>query len=277
MALCYQEFRPSPPLHDTILAFWSVVGDGSSVPSPTILPDAYIEIVLNLGDPVELSGSSFAGRQPDRVVVGLLERAISMHYGKRVRTFGIRLHPARAAGFLGVAASEIANKLTPLARMAPGFDARIAGWTRGDADPDSPHDRSVLEGLLDEQRRTSLAGDRLVVRAVDRLLDADHPVTVVRLARELGVTPRHLHRRFSATVGAPPKRLERLARFARTWQQATMGPAAGWAELAYANGYADQAHLVREFRAFGATPPAHLFTPEWYGETTIRRTRAPEP
>jgi len=45
----------------------------------------------------------------------------------------------------------------------------------------------------------------------------------------------------------------------------------GWAELAYAHGYADQAHLVREFRAFGATPPTHLFTPEWYEATTVHR------
>jgi AraC-like DNA-binding protein len=96
-------------------------------------------------------------------------------------------------------------------------------------------------------------------------------MTVVDLAREFGVTPRHLHRRFVATVGAPPKRLERLARFARTWQQATLGPAATWTELAHANGYADQAHLIREFRAFGADPPAHLFTAEWYGTTSVRR------
>jgi AraC-like DNA-binding protein len=270
MSIGYQEFRPSPPLAETVLAFWSVAGEGSFVPSPTILPDAYVEIVLNLGDPVELLGSVFAGRQPDRVVVGLLERAIPMRYGKRVRTFGIRLHPARASGFLGVPAARIANTLTPLATLNPGCDAGIAAWLRAGADPDSTSDRAALEQLLAEQRQLPGA-DHLVVEAVDRLLAAEHPLAVVDIARQLGVTPRHLHRRFVATVGTPPKRLERLARFARTWQHATMGPPLGWAELAYANGYADQAHLVREFRAFGATPPAHLFTPEWYEETTIRR------
>src|SRR5262249_30972310 len=146
-------------------------------------------------------------------------------------------------------------------------------WLRGGADPDSDRDRAALESLLDEQQQRAPGSDLLVVRAVDRLLAVEHPLTVVRLARELKVTPRHLHRRFVKTVGIPPKRLERLARFARTWQHATMGPPVGWAELAYANGYADQAHLVREFRAFGATPPAHLFTPEWYGETTVTRAK----
>lgn len=274
MALVYQEWRPGDALRGTILTFWSVAGDGSAVPSPTVLPDAYVEIVINRGDPVTLLGRSFAGRQPARVVVGLLERAIPMRYGRQVRTLGIRLHPAKAAAFLGVAAAHLANKLTPLGRLARQCDARLAQWLRGDPQLESAQDRSALEALLAEQWRQSLGADRLVVRAVDRLLGAEDPVTVVHLARELGVTPRHLHRRFVATVGTAPKRLERLARFARTWQHATMGPTLGWAELAYAHGYADQAHLVREFRAFGANPPAHLFTPEWYEATTVQRASA---
>jgi AraC-like DNA-binding protein len=273
MALAYHEWRPRDALRETILTFWGVEGDGVSVPSPTILPDAYVEIVINLGEPVVLWGPSFKGQQPVRLVVGLLERAIQMRYGGRVLTLGIRLHPARAAGFLGVRAVHLANKVTPLGELSPRLDACLAEWLGGSPEPHSPRDRAGLEDLLEEQQRQSTpSADRLVVRAVDRLLGALQPLTVVRLARELGVTPRHLHGRFMATVGTPPKRLERLSRFARTWQQATMGPSLGWAELAYANGYADQAHLVREFRAFGATPPAHLFSPEWYEVTTVERT-----
>src|ERR1041385_4140812 len=107
MKLGYQEWRAADALRDAILTFWSVTGDGISVPSPVVLPDAYVEIVINLGDPVTLHGPCFDGRQPARAVVGLLERAIPMRYGRHVRTLGIRLHPARAAGFLGVAANRL--------------------------------------------------------------------------------------------------------------------------------------------------------------------------
>jgi AraC-like DNA-binding protein len=271
MALVYQEWPPGDALRGVILTFWSVDGEGSSVPTPTVLPDAYVEIVINLGDPVTLVGPISTGLQPARAVVGLLDRAIPMQYGERVRTLGIRLHPAWAAAFLNVAAADLANTLTPLGRLATECDARIERWLLDDPRLESVPDRAALEALLEEQRRMARPPDRLVVRAVDRLLAADDLVTVVHLARELGVTPRHLHRTFVATVGTAPKRLERLARFARAWQDATMGPALGWAELAYAHGYADQAHLVREFRAFGADPPAHLFTREWYESTTVRR------
>src|SRR5262245_49795890 len=113
--------------------------------------------------------------------------------------------------------------------------------------------------------------DNLIVRAVDRLLSADVPITVSAVAAESGLSARHLHRRFLDEVGVSPKRLERLARFARAWRQAIMGPPITWADLALANGYSDQSHLVREFQTFGARPPAHLFTAEWYGATTVTR------
>src|SRR5262245_35507292 len=113
--------------------------------------------------------------------------------------------------------------------------------------------------------------DNLIVRAVDRLLSADVPITVSAVAAEFGLSGRHLQRRFIDEVGVSPKRLERLARFARAWRQAVMGPPITWADLALANGYADQSHLVREFRTFGARPPAHLFTAEWYDVTNVTR------
>src|SRR5262249_37614650 len=69
MAIAYEEWPPGDALRGTILTFWAVEGDGSSVRSPTVLPDAYVEIVVNRGDAVRLLGPAFAGRQPARVVV----------------------------------------------------------------------------------------------------------------------------------------------------------------------------------------------------------------
>src|SRR5262249_16421215 len=97
MNIDYREWPPSAPLAGAILAYWRVAGDGRSVPSPPLLPDVYVEIVINLGAAVSLNGRAFHGNQPARTVVGLLETAIDMQYSEDVCTFGIRLHPARAA------------------------------------------------------------------------------------------------------------------------------------------------------------------------------------
>src|SRR5262245_22016295 len=99
MNVDYREWPPCAALNGVVLAYWRVAGDGTSVPSPTILPDAYVEIVINLGGVVILEGPAITGSQPARAVVGLLDKAIEMRYPTDVCTFGIRLHPARAAAF----------------------------------------------------------------------------------------------------------------------------------------------------------------------------------
>jgi AraC-like DNA-binding protein len=271
MNIDYQEWTPRAPLTGVVLAYWRVAGDGSAVPSPAILPDAYMEIVINLGGTVTLAGPAFNGTQPPRSVVGLLDAAVEMRYPPDVSTFGIRLHPARAAMFLGVPARTLVNAIRPLRDVSPTLDDQLSRVMEKQPRNDSQEGLDAIEAVLIEHYGRVPPTDDLIVRAVDRVLEADALVTIADIATELNVSPRHLQRRFVAEVGVSPKRLERLARFARAWRQAVMGPPLTWADLALANGYADQSHLVREFRTFGARPPAHLFTAEWYETTRVTR------
>src|SRR5262245_43867015 len=158
----YQEWRPCAALNDVVLACWRVAGDGTSVPSPTILPDAYVEIVLNLGDGVTLEGAAITGRQPERAVVGLLETAIEMHYPRDVCTFGIRLHPARAAAFLGVPAHSLMNKVSPLADISPRLDTQLARIVETQPRIESAAARDAVETVLTDHLRQVPPIDDLV-------------------------------------------------------------------------------------------------------------------
>src|SRR5580704_17504584 len=100
MGLSYEEWLPGPGLEGIVTAYWRVAGDGRGVPAPSILPDGHVELVVNRGDRVGISGPAFTGSQPERTVVGLLSRALRMEYVGVVDTFGIRFHPARGASFL---------------------------------------------------------------------------------------------------------------------------------------------------------------------------------
>lgn len=80
-------------------------------------------------------------------------------------------------------------------------------------------------------------------------------IVVSDLAVETGWSRRHLVNRFAIEFGLPPRDLIRLYRFGSALRFARTG--ASWTEVAAQAGYADQAHLSREFRAFaGRTPTA---------------------
>ena len=80
-----------------------------------------------------------------------------------------------------------------------------------------------------------------------------------RLADEVGWSHRHLIARFRRQVGLRPKMVARLVRFdglCRRLDQAGGRP--DWGRVAAEAGYADQAHLARDFRQFTGTTPTQF-------------------
>lgn len=72
---------------------------------------------------------------------------------------------------------------------------------------------------------------------------------------ETGYSPRRFHDLFVQWVGLAPKAFARLQRFRQVVDRAAAGREVPWAELARTGGYSDQAHLIREFRAFSGISP----------------------
>jgi AraC-like DNA-binding protein len=276
MDIRYDEWLPgSGGLAEIVTAYWRVLGDGSNVPSSTVLPDGHVEVVLNLRDPVGLAGPAYSGLQPDRCVVGPLSKALRLDYRGPVNTVGIRFHPARGAGFLGKAATELSERLLPLAQVCVALDRALAQLFIDHPDVEDEGCRHALDQVLLDQLPLGLVPDDEVIAAVDRLTGSDVMPLVREIAQASRISSRQLQRRFRAAVGMTPKRFVRVVRFARVWQLASMSPRNTWAALAAEHGFADQAHLVREFRAFGAEPPTHIFTSDWYEATEISRASGP--
>ncbi|TPM55248.1 helix-turn-helix transcriptional regulator [Mesorhizobium sp. B2-2-4] len=95
-----------------------------------------------------------------------------------------------------------------------------------------------------------------VAWAYDRILASGGRVRVSSLADRLGWSRKHLAGKFADATGIGPKTLSRIVRFNRALGLSRQ-QAGDWADIAADCGYADQAHLVREFRDLaGETPTA---------------------
>ncbi|MBJ3776510.1 helix-turn-helix domain-containing protein [Acuticoccus mangrovi] len=96
-----------------------------------------------------------------------------------------------------------------------------------------------------------------VRHALHDLLASGGRRPVAAIADDIGVSRQHLSACVRATLGLPPKAVGRIVRFQSACALAEGGGETGWAAIAVAAGYSDQAHLAREFRAFaGETPSA---------------------
>jgi AraC-like DNA-binding protein len=92
--------------------------------------------------------------------------------------------------------------------------------------------------------------------AYDRIVATGGRARISSIAGKLGWSRKHLASSFSNAIGIGPKTLSRIVRFNRALGLSRQ-QTADWAGIAADCGYADQAHLVREFRDLaGSTPTA---------------------
>lgn len=116
-----------------------------------------------------------------------------------------------------------------------------------------PRRISQLNALLLAFLKPHGEPDPQVSHAVQLIQATKGRASVVWLAEEANLSVSQLERRFQLRVGLGPKLLARQARAASLAAAAMSTP--DWARLAQEHGYADQAHLVREFHELmGLTP-----------------------
>jgi AraC-like DNA-binding protein len=94
----------------------------------------------------------------------------------------------------------------------------------------------------------------------DRIATDQELRRVAALAEVFGLPERRLQRLFAEYVGVSPKWVMRRARLLEAARRADAGDVVDWGALALDLGYADQAHLTRDFTATLGVPPARYAT-----------------
>ncbi len=94
-----------------------------------------------------------------------------------------------------------------------------------------------------------------VLRGIQSLTAPGYGRKVGGLARELGVSVRHLERKSLEYVGMPPKTLARVARFTRALQL-KQERLLTWTQIAHETSYHDHMHMIRDFREFAGEAPS---------------------
>jgi AraC-like DNA-binding protein len=167
----------------------------------------------------------------------------------------IMLTPLGARRLVGFPLAEIGDRLVDPVDLF-GAAARETVARLGEA---NSHSRRLA--ILEQEMTRAFArpGRPLapdLAFAMQRLRASAGRVGVAALAEEIGCSRKHLTMRFAHEFGMTPKLYARVLRFDRAVSRLRAGRVANFAELAALCGYADQAHLSRDFRAFAGSPPA---------------------
>jgi AraC-like DNA-binding protein len=97
--------------------------------------------------------------------------------------------------------------------------------------------------------------DAAVKQAIQLIIQDRGQVTVKHICSKLNLTERTFERRFINETGLSPKQFSRIIQFAQSLEQLAVQDFTKLTDVVYTNGYADQSHFIRVFKAFtGKTP-----------------------
>ena len=238
--------RPHPAVRGSAVRY-ADFGDRTAAPQETAeAPGGSVVVIVDLDTGWTVEGErfgSFAG--------GVYDRPVRVRHEGSCRGVQVDLEPTAVRALLGVPAGQLAHRTVALEDLL-GRDAVHLAERLHEA-PDAPARFAVLDVvLLRALGRARAEPHPDVARAWALLRASGGRIRIETLAARLGCSRRHLAKRFAEEVGVPPKVAARLIRFEQV--RAGLGRAS-LARLAAEHGYADQAHLAREFRALAGVPP----------------------
>jgi len=228
MAILYREQAPPAPVESVLECAWISTADGGGE-AAVVRPDGCMDLIFD-GTKIEL--------------VGAMTVTQRFAVNAPVRLHGLRFHSGWLAALMGIDAAAHTDRSLDLRDVDSKLDrAMRPAFAAGT--------NAVFEAI------GAWTGRRAAPKAALRALDwarARHGAAKVDwLAGQCGLSERQFRRQTIEQTGLPPKLLFRIWRFRRARALAGRIP---WAGLAAVCGYADQSHLIRDWREFTGDTPA---------------------
>src|SRR6266496_4002865 len=213
--------EPSEALAPFVDYYWIPRWDlrGRPPHEQTILPHPNVHLVF------EASGAG---------IFGVDRRLFTRSLSGLGLAFGIRFTAGGFRPFWEAPISQLTDRVVPAARLF------------------GPRAEKTRQSVMPE--RDPLAEQAAAL--VSRITDDPGLRRVDQLSASSGLTVRTLQRLFADYVGVSPKWVMRRARLHEAAERADSGDPVDWAALASDLGYADQAHLTRDFTVTIGVPPA---------------------
>lgn len=246
------------------------------------LPSPYLTVIFSLDDGVESASSreALASAAPAPIIAAGLHSRTSF-VRQRHGQLGIQLavHPLAAPALFGLPAAELSvteyDGRTALGRHATTMQEQLT---------ETGEWRAAF-GLVGEHLMRSLSARHREIRSEVRhawhlLAVSDGHAPIAEVAQRVGLSSRHLGTLFDREIGQSPKTVAQLFRFQRAVTEIHHAVAAqrsvDLATIAACSGYADQAHLSRDFVDRLGVPPSRWLSEEFRNLQDHALTTTPE-
>lgn len=257
------EARPDPALRPYVTSYVGFELRGFPPGIHLGTPGRSLTVIVSLSDPFDVVDGDGAAPRSGRfgaVARGLTSRSVAIRHDGNQHGVRLSLTPPGARAILGMPSAALAHELVHLEEVLGRSGAELVDRMRGAET--WPERFGTLDAVLTRvaaRRSGSAQAGRPIRPEVEeawrRLVVHRGRGLIGSLAADLGWSRRNLGDRFRTEIGLTPKEVARILRFEHAHELATAANPRSWAQVSTAAGYADQAHLVRDWREFTGCAP----------------------
>ncbi|GAA0549803.1 helix-turn-helix domain-containing protein [Chitinophaga japonensis] len=222
----------------------------------SILPDTSLVMAFRYKGSVNYgSREEEQSRLPVSVITGIRESVRLLQYAPDTANLLVIFSATGAAAFFKVPLHELAGTSLPLDTLLPDALVRETEEQLAAA-ADHVQRIAIVERLLCTLLQAP-GQDALVLHAVRAITAARGIVKIKALAGNLHISQDAFEKRFRRLAGVSPKQFASIVRFRNVVAQVPQS--ASLTDVALNAGYFDQAHFIRDFRAFTGLAPQEFF------------------
>lgn len=251
--MIYKEYRPHLQLLPFIECYWSADADMPPFrDQKALIPDGTIELMFNFGDDYMHLKNGVKIPVNGSHIIGIRKQALWISQTQHQHIFSVRFKLGGAYPFVKI----------PVHLFAHGFY---------DIDELLPRDYKELEQLLFEakdhdgrvliadqffiERLKYVPAEQLFTIHCSRILFQNPIAKIQDAAHELHTSYKTLERRFAQVTGLSPSEILKIRRFNNAILAMYSGKFSSLTQIAYACGFYDQSHFIREFRQLAGYAP----------------------
>ena len=252
----HEVWAPHPRLRPYVTSYTGYRVSGIEPGTHAGLPSASLTVIVAFDEPLSV-GMASDGSDQDKywAMLGGLH-ASPAHVRHQGSQYGVQLAitPRGAAALFGLPAAELAKQIAHLDQIRPDLAVELIDRLS------TASTWRARWAALDDLFLRVLQVDAALPAELEKawaLLRASHgAASVDALAHEVGWSRRHFTNKFRDTFGLTPKVMGRVLRFERAQRMMRLPTRPSLSSVAAACGYADQAHMTREWQEFAGASPA---------------------
>lgn len=255
----FQFIRPSGILSRYIQHYWILEAKSAEGEiTERVIPTGNIELMFHYGQPFcSRSGPGQTCIQPHSFISGISSSYSDVTTNGDSGVIAVTFFPFGACNFFPFPLLEIEDSLVSLRdiynaefreieeriNIAPSVEARV----------------KIIEDFLFKQLCPLSSTDFSFLNHTVLLISKHKgTITASGLSRDLLVSPRSLERKFAAFLGKSPKQFLKIVRFQEIIKTMSLRKEIFLTELAFEQGYFDQAHFIKDFKSMSGYTPGEF-------------------